>query len=175
MGTSQPRPEGVDPRIWTALLSVNPTGQRPAWHGCPKATGVLRGVTPGEAVWRPYAGANHIREIALHIAFWENSVASRLSGERVRLTFAQRKTGWAAPCDPLADGQWRDEVGLVWAARQRLVAAVAAVGPERLDEPIGTRSARPTIEYIHGVAEHSLYHTAQIKMLKALAEQAGVG
>ena len=67
--------ENLNPRIRTALTSVNPTTQHPAWHGAPTALGVLRGISPAAAVWRPYPGANNIREIALHIAFWENSVA----------------------------------------------------------------------------------------------------
>jgi len=33
-----------NPRIGTALLSIDPTAKRPAWHGCPTALGVLRGL-----------------------------------------------------------------------------------------------------------------------------------
>src|SRR5512137_489690 len=75
----------LDPRIKTALLSVNPTSENPAWHGCPTALGVLRGVSAALATWRPTPHGNNIREIALHIAFCENSVANSLSGKVHRL------------------------------------------------------------------------------------------
>ena len=83
----------IDPRIRTALISIDPTSQDPAWHGVPTALGVLRGVSSKVAVWRPYPDANNIREIALHIAFWENSVANRLSGKVQKTGFKQWKTG----------------------------------------------------------------------------------
>jgi len=70
----------VDPRIRNAVLSIDPSSVRPAWHGAPTVIGLLRGVGPDVAVLRPYPKANNTREIALHVAFWENSVANRLSG-----------------------------------------------------------------------------------------------
>ena len=33
----------LDPRIRTALISIDPTTKNPAWHGVPTAIGVLRG------------------------------------------------------------------------------------------------------------------------------------
>lgn len=159
----------LDPRIRTALVSVDPKTGRPAWHGCPTALGVLRGVGAEVAVWRPFPGANNIREIALHIAFWENSVANRLSGESVRMGFAQRKTSWSVMLDAVDPAQWKEELAMVKAAHARLVAAVTGYDPARLDEPPDTRIVRPAAELIHGVAEHSLYHAAQMEALKTLA------
>ena len=162
-----------DPRIRNALLSIHPTSARPAWHGAPTAVGLLRGVPVEAALWRPYPKANNVREIALHVAFWETSVANRLSGEAERLGFEQRETGWPARANAVAPTQWKDEVRLVRACHDRLVRAVAAFDPQRLNAPLGTRSKRPAIEFIHGVAEHTLYHAAQVKMLKTLAQKAG--
>jgi len=161
-----------DPRIRTALLSIDPTSACPAWHGAPSAVGLLRGVTVEIALWRPYSMANSVREIALHVAFWETSVANRLTGEALRVGFEQRKTGWPVRVDAVETSEWKDEVRLVRSCHARLVGAVAAFDPQRLDAPLGTRSTRPAIEYIHGVAEHTLYHAAQIKMLKTLAQKA---
>ena len=76
--------KALDQRIRNALVSIDPTTKNPAWHGTPTAIGVLRGVDSTVAVWRPYPDGNNIREIALHIAFWENSIANRLSGNRVQ-------------------------------------------------------------------------------------------
>jgi hypothetical protein len=162
---------GDDPRIRNALLSMHPTSERPAWHGAPTAVGLLRGVSVETAVWRPYPRANNVREIALHVAFWENSVANRLAGGATRAEFEQRTTGWPTRLETLDAAQWKREVRLVKACQQDLVRSVTTFDPRRLDEPLGTKSTRPAIEYIHGVAEHSLYHAAQIKMLKTLAKR----
>lgn len=158
-----------DPRIRTALLSLNPTTKRPAWHGAPTVLGVLRGVTADVAIWRAKPSMNNIREIALHAAFWNNSIANRLTGESHRVKFAQRKTSWPRRIDQLDEAQWRDEVALVASTHERLVAAVSAFDPSALDRPVGGRTTRIAIEFIHGIAEHNLYHAAQIKLMKLLA------
>jgi len=162
----------IHPRIRTALVSVDPSSKRPGWHGAPTPIGLLRGVQVELTLWRPYPKASNVREIGLHIAFWENSVANRLTGEGIRLGFPQRKTSWAVQDDDVSPSQWRNELSTIKACHARLVAAVEAFDPAKLDMPYGSRSQRPAIECIHGVGEHNLYHGAQIKMLKTLAKRA---
>jgi len=164
----------LDPRIKTALISINPTTENPAWHGAPTALGVLRGVSPVIAVWRPYPGGNNIREIALHIAFWENSVANRISGKKVLVGFQQKKTGWAMMVDTIDMKQWKREIGLIRATHERLTKSLISFDPGMLYQPVGVRTMRNASELIHGVAEHSLYHTAQMEMIKTLARQKGM-
>jgi hypothetical protein len=166
--------ENLDPRIKTALISIHPTTRNPAWHGCPTALGVLRGVGPALAVWRPYPGANNIREIALHIAFWENSVANRISGKICLVGFQQRKTGWALMVDAIDGKQWKNEVDLIKTTHGRLVEAVIHFDPGLLDQPVGKNTTRNAAETLHGIAEHSMYHTAQMEMIKTLARQNGI-
>ena len=164
-----------DPRIRNALLSIHPTSDHAAWHAAPSALGLLRGVDAATAVWRPYPEANNLREIALHVAFWENRIADRLTGDVVHLTFERREGGWPIRRNSIDESSWREDVRMARACHRRLIRAVDAFDPSRLDEPLGERSTRPAIEYIHGVAEHSLYHAAQIKMLKQLARRRGTG
>lgn len=166
--------QDLDPRIRTALISVDPTTKNPAWHGVPTSIGVLRGVTSTVAVWRPYPDANNIREIALHIAFWENSVANRLSGSSVRVGFKQRKTGWPVRFDSVDEEQWKSEIGFIKTIHKHLTDAVTNFDPSILDKPLGKQSKRNAIEFIHGVAEHRLYHTAQMEMTKKLARHSGI-
>jgi hypothetical protein len=162
--------ENLHPRIQTALISVNPTTQHPAWHGAPTALGVLRGISAAAALWRPYPGANNIREITLHIAFWENSVANRLAGTKAAAGFKQRKTGWAVMEETVDEARWKSEIVLLRAAHQRLVQALTDFDPDLLDQPIGKGATTPIIQVIHGVAEHSLYHTAQMEAIKTLVK-----
>jgi hypothetical protein len=162
----------LDPRIRNALGSIHPTQENPAWHGAPTALGLLRGVSAETAVFRPRPGMNNIREIALHVAFWENSVANRLAGTDHRVAFEARTSGWPKRLNAVTQADWRSEVRKVASAHERLVAAVTGFDPRRLDEPLSERSTRTAISTIHGVAEHSLYHAAQIKMIKTLAKSA---
>jgi hypothetical protein len=161
-----------DPRIRTALKSINPTSENPAHHGAPSALGVLRGVKPAAAVWRPYAGCNNIREIALHIAIHENGLANRLSGKNVLVGLAQWKFGWVTRCDVIDEVQWESELRLIKMIHERLVEAVRGFDPCLLDQPVGKKTLIHAVDFIHGIAEHSLYHTAQMEMLKTLAQQA---
>jgi len=158
----------LNPRIRAALASISPSEENPAFHGCPTALGVLRGVSPAAAVWRPYPGANNIREIALHIAFWENSVANRLSGKNVSVGFKQHKTGWAEMLESIDDAQWKEELALVKAIHQRLTEALIHFDPAMLDQIVGKKTIRSAVYFIHGVAEHTLYHTAQMEMIKKM-------
>jgi hypothetical protein len=158
----------LDARIRTALMSLQSIPGEAAWHGCPSALGLLRGLDAHAAVWRPYPGGNNIREITLHIAFYENSVAGRLAGQQIPLGFKQRKSGWPLMLDGVDEVQWKAEIGLLKQAHLRLVDALIAFDPARLDEPVGRASDRPAAQLIHGVAEHTLYHAAQIEMLKTL-------
>ncbi len=135
---------------------------------------MLRGVSPAVAAWRPYSEANNIREIALHIATHENALANRLSGKNLLVGVKQHKFGWATRLDSVSAEQWKSELELIKAIHERLVEAVAAFDPEYLDQPVGKNTNKPAILFIHGIAEHSLYHTAQMEMLKTLAGQHGL-
>jgi hypothetical protein len=166
--------EELDSRIQTALITINPTSAHPAHHGAPTALGVLRGVSATAAVWRPYPGANNIREIALHIAIHENAVANRLTGKTELVGIKQWKFGWVVREEVLSEAQWKEELALIKAIHERFVDAVTHFDPALLDEFVGKKTNIPAVEYIHGIGEHSLYHTAQMEMTKTLAEKQGV-
>lgn len=163
-----------DARIDTALRSIGPTTKRPAWHGAPTLIGVLRGVSPTVALWRPHPNIHCIWQIALHAAFFKNSVANRLSHESNRFPRKLRPDCWPSVPERLTAKEWRDDGRLVADVHRRLVDVVAAFDPAKLDRPpVGVRD-RPAIQFIHGIAEHDLYHTGQIKVLKRFAKESGV-
>jgi hypothetical protein len=167
--------ENLDPRIRTALKSINPTAQNPAHHGAPSALAVLRGVNAAVAVWRPYPEGNNIREIALHTAIHENGVANRLSGKNELVGMKQWKFGWVVRCDSVGEAQWKSEVALIKAIHERLVDVVTGFDPGLLDQTVGKKTIIHAVDFIHGIGEHSLYHAAQMEMIKTLAGYAGIG
>ena len=167
--------EHLDPRIRQQVLSiVRPKGKkhlRP-WHGAPAVSRVLVGVNSRIAVWRPYPGANAIRDIALHITYFENAVANRLSGVDLPVEFDLRKRGWAVTYDAVDERQWRSERRFIEATHERLAEAVTSLDPRRLDQVASEKSEMTAMELIHGIVDHTLYHTAELTKLKTLAKRA---
>lgn len=166
--------EALHPRILTALKTLNPTEENPAHNGVPTTFGVLRGVSSNVAAWRPYPEANNIREIALHIAIWEHSLANRLSGENSLAGYKQWKFGWVRRVDALSEEQWKSELDFIKTTHARLAEIVTHFDPNLLDQIVGKKTVIHAVDFINGVAEHSLYHTAQIEMTKTLARQNGI-
>ncbi|QDU72267.1 DinB superfamily protein [Mucisphaera calidilacus] len=111
---------------------------------------------------------NSIREIALHIAYWQNSVANYLSGETIRPGFKQRKTGFAAAVDSITPEQWQQEQSFIRDTQQRLVAIVAAYDPKKLNQRSVAKSQMTAVEMIHDNAMHTIYHTAQLKAARQM-------
>lgn len=162
-----------DRRIETALLSLNPTTKRPSWHGAPTVMWVLRGVTPTMAIWRPAPEAPRICiwAVAVHVAYWQNSIANTLSEETIKFTPCVTPKRWPPPEDALS---WKEVVTLVAQTHRRLVSVVTDFDPVALDRPPRGRANRPAVDFIHGIAEHNLYHGGQINILKRLAKLSGV-
>ena len=167
--------ENLDPRIRQQMLTIERVKGKKhlrPWHGAPEALRVLVGVNSQIAVWRPYPGANAIRDIALHITFFENAVANKLSGETLPVEFDLRKRGWAVTCDAVDESQWRSERRFITATHERLAEAVRSFDPRKLDQVASEKTGMTVMEFIHGVVDHTLYHTAELKLLKTLAKQA---
>jgi hypothetical protein len=167
--------ETLDPRIRQQMLTIERVKGKKhlrPWHGAPEALRVLVGVNSRIAVWRPWPGANAIRDIALHITYFENAVANRLSGTDLPVEFDLRKRGWAVTCDALDEKQWRSERRFMQATHERLAQGVKGFDPRRLDQVASEKSGMTAMELIHGIVDHTLYHTAELGMLKKLAKQA---
>jgi len=165
--------ENLDPRIRQQMLTMERVKGKKhlrPWHGAPEVSRVLVGVNSRIAVWRPYPGANTIRDIALHITYFENAVANKLSGADQPVEFDLRKRGWPVTCDAIDEGQWISEKRYIKATQERLAEAVRSYDPRKLDQVASEKSGMTAMEYIHGIVDHTLYHTAQMSMLKMLAK-----
>jgi uncharacterized damage-inducible protein DinB len=143
------------------------------WHG-PSRDAVLEGITPEEAVWRPASGAHSIWEIVLHMRNWTREVARRAQG--------------GAPGDPIdgdwpevtsqSPGAWADALASLDAAHALLLEVVRLMPEVRLEALGGVRADDPGATAItHGamflsLAQHDVYHTGQIAVLKRLAREA---
>jgi uncharacterized damage-inducible protein DinB len=136
-----------------------------AWHG-PSVMETLQGITAQQAAARPFGPAHSIWEIALHILAWERGCLRRLTGDRAELSDAE---DWPAvtKTDEQAWEQTRKEL---LQAGEELRSAILLLDDSKLDTAIVNGMSTVYVT-LHGVVQHSLYHTGQIAILKkALSE-----
>jgi hypothetical protein len=158
----------LDPRIINALTCLDPNKDRPSCAGAPSVLGVLRGVDHVFACWRPYQGWPNIREIGLHVAFWENCLCNRLTDTKKSLGLKIRKNGWVVWADSVEPDAWKADVALIKDVHTKAVAALETFSPSRLDQCIGAKTVHTAASHILGIAMHSLYHAGRMKMIKEL-------
>jgi hypothetical protein len=139
--------------------------EKKAWQG-PNLRGSLRGVTAGQAAWRPSPGRHNVWELVLHAAYWKYAVWRLLAGQE-RGAFAEKGSNWfARPVSP-TERAWRADLALLDAQHRRLRAAVAKLPGGALARRLpGSKYRTDTLVY--GVASHDVYHTGQIQTLKRL-------
>jgi uncharacterized damage-inducible protein DinB len=140
---------------------------RKSWHGT-NLRGSVRGLTAGDAAWRPAPGRHNIWEIVVHAAYWKYAVRRRLLGEK-RGAFAFKGSNWferpGAPGD--RESQWRSDVALLLGTHASLREAVAQLSAADLSRRAagGETTVRALVT---GVTAHDLYHAGQIQLLKRL-------
>src|SRR5436309_2370691 len=82
-----------------------------ARHGTPLA-GAIRGLSHGDALWRPRRGRHNIWEIVLHTAYWKYIVRRRLMRDG-ELKFPRRGSNWPRPPVPADAAAWKRDVAPV--------------------------------------------------------------
>lgn len=143
------------------------------WHGPSRAT-VLEGITPEQAAWRPDADAHSIWEIVLHMRNWTREVARRAQGG---LPGDPIDGDWP-PVTSQSSGAWADALASLDAAHALLLEVVRLMPDARLEALGGTRADGPGATAIThaamflSLAQHDVYHTGQIAVLKRLAREA---
>jgi uncharacterized damage-inducible protein DinB len=136
-----------------------------AWHG-PALNELLADVTAEQAIAHPVANAHSIWELVHHIAFWENVVLRRLSGEEVSSKEISEDSNFSA-AEEATETAWEnakrqlDESAI--ALRERL----AQMTDTQLNDQVPNRKRLLYFE-IHGAIQHALYHAGQIALLKKM-------
>ena len=135
-----------------------------AWHG-PSVREILAGVDARVAAGRPVPGAHSIWEIVLHLVATQRVLLRRLDGDGGAINLPPAEE-WPDVAD-VSETAWRDAVDRLVAGDRALRDRIAAFPPDRLDEPLipGGSSA---YNNFHGYVQHSLYHAAQIGLLKKI-------
>jgi hypothetical protein len=161
----KPSTRASDPRIRLLLALLDEVYERKAWQG-PNLRGALRGIGAAEAAWRPSPESHNIWELVLHAAYWEYAAARQLTGGPRGAFPIAGSNFFRRPVSP-TEKAWRADLAVLADAHRSLRAAIAAYPARALDRrPRGSKYTAAAIAY--GVAAHTVYHTAQIQLLKSL-------
>ena len=138
-----------------------------AWYG-PSVRAALEGVDVAMATARPLKAGHTICEIVLHITAWTREITRRLRDGIARDPDEGDWPGGAA----VDAEEWKAIVDALDAAHADLLAAVAQLEDDILDERIGDARDRTlgsgVSRYVtlHGLVQHDVYHAGQISLLK---------
>jgi uncharacterized damage-inducible protein DinB len=131
-----------------------------AWHG-PSIKEVLDGITAGQALATPIAGAHSIWEVTMHIGAWMSAARRRLAGDPAKLT---PQEDWP-PMDARNPDAWRQTLDALEQEHNQLRAAISAL-PESSLWNLAPGKDHSVEFMLHGVIQHNLYHAGQIALLK---------
>jgi len=99
----------------------------------------------------------------MHMTFWENVAAQRLTGLRAGLVEELN-----FPAMPAAtEENWRKTLQQFHASNRSFRQALAKLDPAKLDQ-LTAAGKRTFYGEAHGILEHHVYHLGQIVLLKKL-------
>jgi len=162
------------PTIDRLLDSLRRAHDGTPWHG-PSRADVLEDVTAEEAAWGGAAAAPPPPGGVLHMRSWTREVLRRAKGE----VPADPADGDFPPMPVPADATaWVETLRSLDESHAALVAYVVAMNNERRAARVAARpgeDARRTLTQrvmIRSLAEHDVYHTGQLALMKRLARGA---
>ncbi len=150
------------------LCTIDEAFDKAGWVGV-TLRGAIRRIAAREASWRPRPGRHSIAEIVLHSAYWKYIVNRRITGGK-RGSFPLKGSDWFTVPARLTDGQWKKYLAILDGAHRSLRETVATAPWPRLTSLRG--SSRLPTAHTYGIAMHDVYHTGQIKTIRALYRQA---
>ena len=149
-------------RLLVAILDA--AYDRKSWHGT-NLRGAIRGVSVGQAAWRPSRNRHNISELVVHAAYWKYVAFRRLTGA-ARGSFPLKGSDWFPRHVP-NNRTWDEDVALLDRMHRELRAAVTSLSSQELGHtPRGSKVSNFAL--LSGVAAHDLYHAGQIQLLKRL-------
>ena len=156
-------------RLREILNLLDPPAGRRLWFGGATVAGCVRGVTPERAAWKPAPKRHSIWELTLHLAYWKYAVRRHLEALPPG-TFPRSPANWPAVPTPADAAHWKMDRALLRSQHMRLVEAVRAFEPRRLDEAAPGSGHYRFVDLLFGIVSHDLYHVGQIQVLKRMYE-----
>src|SRR3990170_3525060 len=147
---------------------VHTTLYNEEWQWQPSLTEALEGLTAAQAAWKPGSGRHSIWQIVRHLLLWKRGVLSAWDGSP--LDGAQLEADdWQEAAG--GEDEWeRDRRALLDVSAQCLT-RVGALDDKELSRPIAwytTGQTQPLAIRIVRTTTHDIYHSGQIRYLRAL-------
>jgi uncharacterized damage-inducible protein DinB len=143
------------------------------WHG-PSRAAILADVTWQEAAWQPPGGGNSIWALVLHMRAWTREVLARAEGG----VPGAPAEGDFPPVPTPSAAAWQVALASLEAAHVELASAVKGMSEEQLAAKVKARpgeaegSGISVRNMVGSLAEHDIYHSGQVAVLKRLARAA---
>lgn len=155
----------MNERLADLLTALDAAYNTRSWHGT-NLRGSIRGLSAGQAVWRPAPARHNIWEVVVHAAYWKYTVVRRFTGA-ARGSFALKGSNWFERSDGSDERGWKRDVALLDEQHRLLRDAIASLPPRQLDRtPRGAKVSNFTL--LSGIVAHDLYHAGQIQLIKRL-------
>lgn len=134
-----------------------------AWHGA-DLKAALADVPESLAFRRPGDGRHSIAEIALHHAFYVNSVAGRLTGTDPKPFLLEGSDWFELPSDRLT---WPQITAYLAETQHELSRLAGELQAGERQSPL-TRTEQ--LDLVLGITCHAVYHAGQIQLIKVLLQ-----
>lgn len=144
------------------------------WHG-PSRADVLADVSAAEAAYRPSATSHTMWELVLHMRSWTEEVLRRAKGA---VPDEPVNGDWPPMPQPADEAAWRNTLRSLDAVHESLLAQVRAMDDADRASRVAARPGEPPQggitqrAMIRSLAEHDVYHTGQLAMLKRIVRDA---
>ncbi len=133
------------------------------WYG-PSLRELLADVDAVLAASRPIPGAHSIWEIVRHLSVWMLTAKRRMAGEVVEPT---GDVDWP-PVTSATPEAWLATLDVLEQAHRAIERTVHAMPADALSDVVPNRTYT-VAHMLHGLAQHTAYHSGQIAMLKRVA------
>jgi uncharacterized damage-inducible protein DinB len=130
-----------------------------AWYGAALAE-LLAQISPELATSTPVPGSHSIAELLQHLLLWNERIRNTSDGNS--LPRWQPEKDWAAPPIP-----WNELVSRWSQSRELLEEKIRNFPIEDLAKQVPGRNY-PYETMLHGVVEHTIYHSGQIAMVLSM-------
>jgi hypothetical protein len=135
------------------------------WHG-PSLRELLADVDHVLAASHPVPGAHTIWEIVRHLSVWMLAVRRRMAGEVVE---HDGVSDWPRVTSA-GEAAWLATLDVLEQAHRAIVRVVEAMPADALYERVPGKDYT-VAHMLHGVVQHTAYHSGQIALLKRVARE----
>jgi uncharacterized damage-inducible protein DinB len=126
---------------------------------------VLANIDAQQAFWIPQGGTHSIWQIVQHMTVWLRIIRERLTSPTIVDVDSNDET-FATSAEATHEN-WNAARQGFHAALLALIDAAGKFPPEKLDAMVPEREYTFYV-LLHGAAQHSLYHTGQIALMKRM-------